>query len=151
MGPKPSHWQHRLLIDPAFAFDNIPHPQGVVPSQQTLGALLYYAGELRQKSQKRAEATSSNKALPLALITDSHRLTPYTDDSDLFDNRYLAYLPSADELSKLGIKRVLYVSDQSRTTEADDLNDTLVSYDEAKSPCKCLLSTHLRVILIIVL
>ena len=75
------------VADPVIDFDNWPHPLGVVPSQATLGALLYYADEVAKKADKRPNPA------PAVLILDSNRLTPYTDEDNQFDNRYLAKLP----------------------------------------------------------
>lgn len=118
-------------VSPVFFFDNWPHPNGVVPSHQTLGALLYYGEELKAA---RAERKKAEGGVAQALILDSNRLAAYTDDAGLFDNRYLASPPDEDELKKLKVKRVLYVSAGSRDKELDDLNDTLVDYEEASIP-----------------
>lgn len=113
------------IADPIMTFDNWPHPLGVVQSHQTLGAALYYAGEVSEKAAKRpADA-------PAVLIMDSSRLTPYTDGDKQFDNRYMAKLPTADKLSALSISNVLYaVPDQSQTAELDDINEDFAIYKE---------------------
>jgi len=49
------------------------------------------------------------------------------DESDRFDNRYLARLPGADRMEALGIKRVLYVTASPESHELDDLNDDFVA------------------------
>ncbi len=113
------------VADPVLTFDNWPHPLGVVHSQETLGALLYYAGEIAEKAAKRpADA-------PGVLILDSNRLTPYTDEDSQFDNRYIAKLPTTDKLSAMKISNVMYaVPDQSRTSELDDINEDFALYKE---------------------
>lgn len=109
--------------DVVTTFDNWPHPNGVVPSQETLGALLYYAQEVEENKAKR------EKKAPMLLVADSNRLTPYQDAGDSFDNRYLATLPTAANLKSLGVKNVLYaVPDNKRTMELDDLNEDFVAY-----------------------
>jgi hypothetical protein len=109
-------------FDPVFAFDNWPHPVGVVKSHDTLAAVLYYAPLFRRLSK--------DSAKPPAFVLDSNRLTPYTDDKSQFDNRYLAKLPSMDGFAKLGIKHLLYVTDGAYK-EADDLNDDFVAWTAA--------------------
>lgn len=110
-------------VDPVFFFDNWPHPKGVVHSHETLGSLLYYAKELEEK-----RATREGKSLPVALILDQQRLAAYKDSSDAFDNRYLAELPDGDQLKKIGVTNVLYVTSDPVKEEMDDLNDYMVDY-----------------------
>ena len=65
-------------------------------------------------------------------VLDSLRLSPYRDDAQQFDNRYLARLPSAQALTALGYNRVLYVRpSNSELQELDDLNDDFVHYRDA--------------------
>jgi len=111
-------------FDPVFAFDNWPHPRGIVPSHITLGAALYYLPWFeRERPQRAADAA------PM-FIFDRQRLAPYVDDSKWFDNRYLAALPPADVFAAAGIKHILYVvPDGEADTEADDLNDDVVGLD----------------------
>ncbi len=116
------------VADVVLGFDNWPHPLGVVPSQQTLGALIYYAEEVAQKSKKR----TGNP--PAVMLLDSNRLLPYNDATDgdtKFDNRCIAKLPTAENLASAGAKSVLYCTpDSTRTTELDDLNDDFATYKE---------------------
>ncbi|MEL6178065.1 MAG: hypothetical protein AAFS10_03885, partial [Myxococcota bacterium] len=114
-------------VEPVFFFDNWPHPQGVVASHQTLGALLYYAEELRSQAAERTEP------VPRALVLDSNRLAPYTSASDRFDNRYVASIPDAKALATLGVTHILYVSEITNdpNIEMDDLNGPLVALAEA--------------------
>ena len=104
-------------------FDNFPHPLGVTPSHEALGAMLYYAGEIETK-----QASVQDDAPPVFLL-DSKRLENYKDVDKQFDNRYLAKIPSAQKLQELGIKSVLYVTpDRARQQERDDLNEDFVEY-----------------------
>lgn len=113
------------VADPVITFDNWPHPLGVVRSQETLGAMLYYAGEVTEKAAKRPAGA------PAVIILDSQRLAPYTDEDNQFDNRYVAKVPTADKLAAMKVTNVLYaVPDGSRTAELDDLNEDFAVYKE---------------------
>jgi hypothetical protein len=109
------------IFTPVFLYDNWPHPLGVVPSHQTLAAALYHRPDLIAARAERQTPTTP------AFVLDSRRLSPYRDESDRFDNRYLARMPSADALDTLGIKRVLYVTANAEKQEQDDLNDDFVA------------------------
>jgi hypothetical protein len=111
-------------FDPVFAFDNWPHPRGIVPSHLTLGAALYYLPWFeRERSGRAADAA------PM-FIFDRQRLAPYVDDSKWFDNRYLAGLPPREVFEAAGIRHILYVvPDGQVDAEADDLNDDMVGLD----------------------
>ncbi len=111
-------------LDPVFGFDGWPHPQGVVPAHQTLGAAAYYQALFAER--RRARPSSA----PPAFVLDRARLAAYSDESDRFDNRYMAKVPSAAQLGALGVKQVLHVS-QNPNEEADDLNDDFVAYASA--------------------
>jgi hypothetical protein len=111
----------RLIV----TFDNFPHPLGVVPSHETLSAMLYYAGEIEAK-----QAAVPANAAPVFLL-DSNRLATYTDADTQFDNRYLAKLPSAQKLQEMNVKSIIYVvPDRTRTDELDDLNENFVEYKD---------------------
>ena len=114
-------------VEPVFWFDNWPHPRGVVPSHQTLAGLLTYAAEL---DAARGERASAGQARPHAIVLDSNRLAAYTDDPDTFDNRYMADLPTPEQLEALGVTRVMYVRPQSEDQELDDVNEPLVALAE---------------------
>lgn len=106
-------------------FDNWPHPLGVVRSHETVGAMIYYAGEIDEKHSKLKENA------PAMLLLDSNRLAPVADPDTQFDNRYLAKLPPTDQLKQRGIQQVIYVvKDQTRTQELDDVNDDLVEWQK---------------------
>jgi hypothetical protein len=111
-----------------LTFDNFPHPLGVTPSHETLGAMLYYAGEIETKRAAAAWGDGTTKPAPVFLL-DSKRLEPYKDADAQFDNRYLAKLPSAEKFKEMGVKSVIYVTpDRTRTEELDDLNEDFVDY-----------------------
>lgn len=110
-------------FDPVFTFGNWPHPLGVVPTQQALGAALYYLPVF-----DRAVAIRSHEAPPMWVL-DSERLRPYIDEDTQFDNRYTVHLPDAAALKALGVTRLLYISDGE--TELDDLNQPFVALGQA--------------------
>jgi len=118
------------VFEPVFLFDNWPHPRGVVPSHEVVAAAVYYRPLLLAARAPRPEGT------PPAFIIDSRRLNPYRDESDAFDNRYLARLPSAAALQRLGIRHLLYVTDDPVDHEADDLNDDFVAFRDASIDVK---------------
>ncbi len=106
-------------------FDNWPHPLGVVRSHETLGALIHFASEIDEKKR------SLDDQSPVMLLLDSTRLTPYTSQDSQFDNRYLARLPSSDQLRERGISQIIYlVRDQFQARELDDINDDLVAWQK---------------------
>jgi hypothetical protein len=112
-------------FEPVFLFDNWPHPRGVVASHEVIAAAVYYRPLLEQARARRpADA-------PPVFVIDSRRLKPYRDESDAFDNRYLAKLPGAAALQGLGIRHLLYVSDVPLAHEPDDLNDDFVALGAA--------------------
>ncbi len=88
-------------LEPVFGFDGWPHPRGVVPSHLTLGSALYFT-DLFEKTAK----SRPTGAAPV-FVLDRARLSPYEDDSDKFDNRYVAVLPTADSLASLGVTQLL--------------------------------------------
>ncbi len=113
-------------FDPVFTFANWPHPLGVVPSHETLGAALYYLPLFEDE-----RATRPSPAPPVWVL-DSRRLSEYTDEDGQFDNRYVAHVPNAEDLCRLGIKHVLYVvADESQQAELDDLNQPFVELARA--------------------
>ena len=138
------------VFSPVFLFDNWPHPLGVVPSHQVLAASLYHRPEFVAANAHRATSA------PPAFVLDNQRLAPYRDESDRFDNRYLARLPGTDKMEALGIKRVLYVTASPEAHELDDLNDDFVALkkkdidvkmvalsDFAPAPAELLQANHL--------
>jgi hypothetical protein len=122
-----------------FTFDNWPHPIGVVKSQETLGALLYFAAELAEKK------AALKPDAPTAIILDSTRLTPFTNPDTQFDNRYIAKMPEPAQLKAKGITNVLYVTpDRTRQRELDDLNELFVDYKKADMQVAVLPATDLQ-------
>lgn len=113
-------------VQPIFWFDNWPHPKGVTKAHTTLGATLFFARELEQAKAKR-----DNSKAPAAIVLDANRLNPYTSDTTQFDNRYGVTLPSAEELKKMGVKQILYVTAKEKSQELDDINDYAVEYEKA--------------------
>ncbi len=107
-------------FDVVFAFDGWPHPLGVVPAHLTLGAILHYFDLFQQLARTRPRGS------PPVFVLDRSRLAPYGEESALFDNRYVAKIPDADALAKLGVTQLLYVTGGGES-EADDLNDDFVA------------------------
>ena len=108
------------MLDPVFLFDNWPHPHAVVPAHQTLAAAAYYQPLFAKARVERKVGA------PAMLVLDRHRLNPYTDEATQFDNRHLARVPSAEALSGLGVKKVLYLGMPAK--ESDDLVDDFLGY-----------------------
>jgi hypothetical protein len=108
-------------LDPVFAFENWPHPRGVVAAHQTLAAAVYYQPVFAKARESRA-----GNAFAM-FVLDRARLTPYTDNATQFDNRYWAKLPV--DLKALGYTKVLYlVPTASDLPELDDLNGPFVHW-----------------------
>lgn len=113
------------VAEPVISFDNFPHPLGVVPSHETLAALIYYAKEVGEKAAKRPQNPAA------IMVVDANRLAKYVDADSQFDNRYMAKMPTADNLKTLGITAVVYgMPNENQKTELDDLNDDFVAYQE---------------------
>ena len=110
-------------FDPVFTFGNWPHPLGVVPAQQTLGAAMYYSPLF-----DRAVALRPHDAPPMWIL-DADRLHDYVDEDTQFDNRYTVHLPDAAALRAMGIAHVLYVN--AGGLELDDLNQPFVNLNQA--------------------
>jgi hypothetical protein len=118
------------VFAPVFLFDNWPHPLGVVPSHDVLAAALYHRPDFVVAREKRDPDAGP------AFVLDSRRLDPYRDESDRFDNRYMARMPSADALEKLGVRRVMLVTHVPMPHEEDDLNDDVVALAKKNIPVK---------------
>ncbi|MBI5493414.1 MAG: hypothetical protein HY904_00195 [Deltaproteobacteria bacterium] len=114
------------LLEPVFAFDNWPHPRGVVPSHLALAAVLHHRERLM------AAAPARRGSPPPVFVLDRNRLAAFTDPRAQFDNRYLARVPGTAGLKALGIDTVLYVAPGgSEATELDDLNEAFVAWQAA--------------------
>ena len=111
-------------LDVVFGLDGWPHPQGVVPAHQTLGAAAYYQRLFAKLKDERPASAAP------AFVLDRGRMLPYSDESDRFDNRYLAKVPDSAQLKALGVKQVFYVSEDGYV-EADDLNEDFLAYSSA--------------------
>jgi hypothetical protein len=117
-------------FDPVFAFDNWPHPKGVVPAHTTVAAAAYY--------QPLFARHAAGASAPPLLVLDRNRLAAYSDDASQFDNRHLARLPGIAAIRQIGLSRVLYVTPLDTDKELDDLNDDLVQYAKAGLSVKLL-------------
>ncbi|MGZ4338292.1 MAG: hypothetical protein ACXVRA_13390 [Gaiellaceae bacterium] len=125
-------------FDPVFVFDNWPHPLGVVPSHVTLGSMLFYRPLfLRARETRTAPA-------PPVFVLDRRRLSHYVDQQSQFDNRYVAKLPTSENLRSLGVRHVLYVvPGKSDLRELDDLNDDFVAFADSGIDVKMMALTDL--------
>jgi hypothetical protein len=113
------------VLQPVLTFDNWPHPLGVVSSQQTLGAMLFFAQEFAENNSKRPANA------PALYVLDANRLAKYTDAENQFDNRYVAKLPTVENFQTLQTASVLYaVAEESQQSELDDLNDEFATYKD---------------------
>lgn len=113
-------------FDPVFCFDNWPHPRGVVPAHETLAA----AATLTPVFEALKTARTGQE--PPMFVLDRNRLSPYVDQENTFDNRSLARLPSAETLTRLGIKHVFYIAPNvSNPVDLDDVNADLVAWAAA--------------------
>src|SRR5262249_14807132 len=100
--------------DPVFAFENWPHPLGVVPAHLALAAALYYQPMF-------ARRPVPDRRVP-AIVLDRNRLALLDPAAGRFNNRYVARLPPEAELWNRGIRRVLYlVPADAPPVELDDL------------------------------
>ena len=125
-------------FDPVFVFDNWPHPAGVVPSHLTLGSAVYHRPLFLRARAERSPAA------PPAFVLDRNRLARYVDEDGQFDNRYVAKLPTSENLKSLGIRHLLYVTpSKSDLRELDDLNDDFVGFAQASIDVKVLPLTDL--------
>lgn len=118
------------VFAPVFLFDNWPHPLGVVPSHEVLAAALFHRPDFLAARERRAPEAGP------AFVLDNRRLNPYRDESDRFDNRYLARMPSAEALAKMGVRRVMLVTQVPMPHEEDDLNDDMVAFSKQNIPVK---------------
>jgi hypothetical protein len=127
-------------FEPVFTFDNWPHPLGVVPAHLTLAAAVYYQATFRQLAQQR------RLPAPPVFVLDRQRLSPFNNEAREFDNRYVAKVPTAEQLRKLGLQRVLYVVPGGSTPlqELDDLNEDFVAWRAAGLDVKLVAANDFR-------
>jgi hypothetical protein len=120
-------------FEPVFNFDNWPHPLGVVPSHLTLASAVFYRPVfLRARGMRPPDA-------PAVFVLDRNRLAHYADEDGQFDNRYLAKLPTSENLRSLGIRHLLYVTPGKKDLrELDDLNDEFVEFAKRSIDVKVL-------------
>ncbi|MCU0657439.1 MAG: hypothetical protein MUF64_19920 [Polyangiaceae bacterium] len=115
------------LFEPVFAFDNWPHPLGVVPAHLTLAAVAHY-----QPLFVKNKGSRPASRVPPLFVLDRGRLNPYSSENTQFDNRYLARVPTGPNLLALGDRKLLYVvPSASYNREADDLNADFVAYGKS--------------------
>jgi len=131
-------------FEPLFTYDNWPHPVGVVPAHLTLAAVAYYQPVFRQLARQR------KLPAPPMFVLDNQRLAPYKDERTQFDNRYVARMPSAEQLRKLGIQHVLYVTPgvtpggKNAPRELDDLNEDFLAWRAAGLDVKLVAASDFR-------
>ncbi|MCX6156236.1 MAG: hypothetical protein NT007_18960 [Candidatus Kapabacteria bacterium] len=114
------------VADLIITFDNWPHPIGVVPSHDTLSELIFFAKEVQEKAALRP------KNAPPVFLLDRKRYVEKINPDTQFDNRYMAKLPTAENLKQMNIKSILYfVPDRSVQNELDDLNDDFAAFKSA--------------------
>ena len=120
-------------FEPVFIFDNWPHPLGVVPSHLTLGSAVYERPVFLHARRERPPTA------PPVFVLDRSRLARYVDEDSQFDNRYVAKLPTVENLRSLGIRHLLYVTPaKADLRELDDLNDDFVEYARSSIDVKVL-------------
>lgn len=113
------------VADLVPTFDNWPHPIGVVPSHLTLSTLIRFAKEVRDNSSKRPEKA------PAVFLLDRRRFIEKISPDIEFDNRYVAKIPTLDNLKSLKIDNIIYiVPNRGVTLELDDLNDDFTYFKE---------------------
>ncbi len=106
-------------FEPVLLFDNWPHPHGVVKSHLVLAALAYYQPRF-------AEQAAARTSTDPMFVLDRDRLSPYSEESDRFDNRYFANMPGLKALADDGIKILFYVvPSPDDLPEPGDLNRVL--------------------------
>jgi len=98
---------------PIITFDAIPHSNASNSSEQELAAMLYYAEKIkRTRERERVKMDAGN---PPVFIMDCHRDSkPMFKGEGKIDNSYSfasTDLPSAAELRKQGITRVVYLNE----------------------------------------
>jgi hypothetical protein len=137
-GPQSVAWAMALARDhghqPVPAVNNVPHQSGLVAHHQTLGAMVYYAGEMqRLRDDKRIPGDG-----PPAFILERQRLNRVASvGSNQYDNRYYHVegdFPDAAALKAKGINTVWYVYPTwaaSPNWDSDDFNTYLVALDAA--------------------
>jgi len=131
-------------FQPVVMLDSIPHSKGLVRSEQHLAVLLYFA---EQMNRLKKEGKIKPDAPPV-FILDAHReaIDPsFGKDKTIVRNTYTykeSDFPSAEELKKLGIKKIIYLNEgdqkgkinpdfQSSDRLTDDLEPIVAKWIQA--------------------
>ena len=125
-------------LEPVFLFDGWPHPRGVVPAHLTLSAAATYASRLVQGASMRPANA------PAAFVLDRNRLSPYRDESDRFDNRYVAKTPPLAFLRAENITQLLCVVPTAADTDSDDVLHDFLLYVAAGIDVRLVAATDFR-------
>lgn len=109
---------------PVWKFEHWPHPNGVVPAHLTLASAAFFQLRFVDAAARRAADA------PPVVLLDRHRLHPYRDDANLFDNRYVPSLPSVALLEgEARVQDVFYIAPtDALLLDSDDINAALVAY-----------------------
>jgi hypothetical protein len=118
-----------IAVAPIITFNNWPDEYELVPAEYTLAALARFSPSM--------PPAAGDPGRPVFLL-DSWRLAhrDETPADDVTDNRYMlgpADLPDAATLRERGIRRVVYVVEDSNKTphEEDDLNPSFAAWGDA--------------------
>jgi hypothetical protein len=119
--------QSTEAVAPVLTFNNWPAPEELIPAEETLAALLTF--EPRSLPEDAAHPVFMLDAWRLAYRFD-------TPDEETADNRYMLGpndFPTSAVLREHGIRRVVYVVENSNDTEKeeDDLHATLLGWQSA--------------------
>ena len=119
----------RGKIAPVMTFNNWPAEREVIPTEQTLAALV--------SMSPRHLAPTDVVTTPVFLL-DAFRLAHREDEPDpeAIDNRYILLpsdFPDPATLRAAGIRRIVYVVEERATasTEEDDLHELALDYQQA--------------------
>jgi hypothetical protein len=117
----------RTPVAPVLTFNNWPAADEVIPTEETLAALVMYSPTLPQ---------AAAPATPVFAL-DAWRLAFADDDiADATDNRYVlspSDFPNAGQLAALGVTQVVYLVEEwsAEEVEEDDLHDVFAAWAEA--------------------
>ncbi len=133
----------RTPVSCVLTFNNWPDPNGIVPADETLAALVQIPPRPRASAAPPPAPDAPNAPGPRLASTpvfllDAWRLAYRTDDpgDGTYDNRYMLMpgdLPTAEALHAELVTRVLYVVDDldETETEEDDLHAIFLAYQAA--------------------
>ena len=114
-------------VAPVLTFNNWPADEEVVPAEETLAALLLYAPYMPK---------ADTPATPVFAL-DAWRLAYRDEDvGEATDNRYAlapSDFPTAEQLARLGIRRVVYLVERwdPEEVEEDDVHDVFAAWVQA--------------------